>query len=67
MERLRHEARSDENRRSTRPLEYYSPRERLKLEKKYKLDPAGFRSRLIYSGYWRIAAQLKTDFEAGRL
>lgn len=67
MERLEHEPRTQVAKRSDRPLEWYEVEARLGIERRYQADPKVFHARLIYQGYWRIAAQLKTDYEAGRL
>jgi hypothetical protein len=72
MKRLGHEARTNGNiiisaSRTARPIESFEPEARLEMERKYKQDPSEYRSRLIYQGFWYVAAQLKTDFEAGRL
>lgn len=72
MERLGHESRTSSNTliepyRSGRPIESFGFEKREAMERKYKADPDGFRARLIYQGFWYVAAQLKADFEAGRL
>lgn len=68
MNRLEHESRHEPGRhRTSKTLENFGIGTRLEMESKYKSDPRDFHSRLIYQGFWRVAAQLKTDYEAGRL
>lgn len=67
MERLGHEHHSDTDKRTARPIEQFKLESRIEIERKYKEDPKGYHARLIYQGFWRVAAQLKTDYEAGRL
>lgn len=36
-------------------------------EKRYQAEPKKTHSVLVYKGLWTVAAQLKIDYEAGRL
>ncbi len=67
MERMPKESRLDPDRRSARAVERFSLDKRLALERCYAAAPRQMHADLIYQGYWRVAAQLKTDYEAGRL
>jgi hypothetical protein len=52
---------------TTRPIEKCNVEWRLKKEREYQLQPEQTHRDLVYRGYWLIAAQLKIDYEAGRL
>jgi hypothetical protein len=53
--------------RTLKLVEEMAVEDRLKQEKRYQADPKKTHNDLVYRGYWLIAAQLKIDYEAGRL
>ena len=50
-----------------RRLENVHPAWRELLEGAYAADPARTHAKLVYAGYWQVAAQLKIDHAVGRL
>lgn len=53
--------------RAQRRLEDLSLGKREAFERDYQKNPKQAASRLVYAGYWTIAAQLKIDHAVGRL
>lgn len=52
---------------TTRMVEDLDIDARERWEKRYQKDPKRTHERLVYMGFWLVAAQLKIDHEAGRL
>lgn len=53
--------------RSHQKLEWQSVDFRERAERAYAKDPKATHEDLVYIGYWTIAAQLRIDYQAGRL
>lgn len=52
---------------TARTLEQMHPDWRSAIERNYQADPRRTHSELISRGLWTIAAQLKIDYQVGRL
>jgi hypothetical protein len=50
-----------------KPIEAISLEKREKLEARYQCEPEAVHADLVDRGYWMIAAQLRIDYQVGRL
>jgi len=50
-----------------RPIESVHLNLRELMERSYRLAPELTHAELVNTGYWLVAAQLKIDYDAGRL
>lgn len=50
-----------------KPIEKLKLDERERLERRYQREPAATHADLIERGYWFVAAQLRIDYQVGRL
>lgn len=50
-----------------KPIEHVHLNLRELMERSYRLAPERTHAELVHTGYWLVAAQLKIDYEVGRL
>lgn len=50
-----------------KPIEKIKLAERERLENRYQREPDATHADLVERGYWMIAAQLRIDYQVGRL